>query len=141
MSKNASKLETGTMIGELEILSYAGMKSRRQRYLCECPCGEQFIAYKEHLLSGRTKRCPSCARTKNITGYTHEMWTAIRRVGRTGDGNAIWQCRCQVCNRVASFKLSSIMKGQIPLCTHSIDMLQDSDNEDKSDLFRYMLNP
>lgn len=119
MEKNtATQLDPGMILNELEIISYVGMKSNRQRYECECSCGELFIAYKEHLLSGRTKKCPYCTRAKDLRGMESGNWIAERRAGKNPAGAVVWQCYCQVCNRKAFFESSEFLNKTLPICSH-----------------------
>lgn len=117
--QKTEKLEQGSYIGDIKIIAFAGEKAEKHRYECECKCGAHFIAYKEHLLSGRTKSCPRCAAGKDLTGTVIGTWKVSYRVGTTVSGHKIWRCHCEVCGAIADLSSRSIARKKWPVCDHN----------------------
>ncbi len=53
----------GSTFGNLRVLAYVGTRAKRSYYRCRCLfCGQDRIAAKKHLRSGRITACVDCAR-------------------------------------------------------------------------------
>lgn len=113
------KLEPDTYIGDLRIVSFAGTKNKTLFYECECDCGAHFVASKQHILSGRTKHCPGCARGYDLKGEKSGDWVANSRCGRTRSGLSLWRCTCSVCGSDIVVSSTTFRNGSMPLCDHN----------------------
>ena len=68
---------TGMKFGELEVLGYAGTKSRRAMWLCVCSCGRTSIVSSNNLLMGNVTSCPICGYRRTsikMTGALNPHW-------------------------------------------------------------------
>lgn len=129
-----STLTPHVQFGEAEVICYIGTKNRKQRYECKCRCGTTFIAYKEHLLSGRTTCCPQCAKGYDLREKRMNGWVAIHKEGRAKNGEALWLCRCETCGTEIKVSSSAFRKGRIKCCKHAC--LQE-DIQSESDFCKY----
>lgn len=122
-------LEPDSFIGTIRILRLSRKTNGRYMYECECECGETFNAYKDHLLSGRTKSCPSCAAGKNLRGEVFGNWMVEARTGKNRNNIKTWRCRCVSCGNICEFNTRDLMKGSYSSCSHS-QQLHDSSEDD-----------
>lgn len=99
------------------------------KWLCKCDCGNEKIIRQSDLRSGRTKSCGRCKsylkeqntekilynRFKDITGQTFGRLTALYRVGKNKQNNAVWHCKCQ-CGNETDVSLPALQNGKSLSC-------------------------
>ena len=125
--------DPGTYINSLKILRFAGTSpSGKDFYECECRCGNTFVTYRDHIISGRTKTCQQCAKSFDIKGEINNGWRAEQRDGRASNGEALWLCRCETCGRTMTVRSGKFRKGKMPECSH------DNNREEESDFPPYI---
>ena len=93
----------GNKFGKLTPVAEVG---RNQRGLilweCQCDCGNTHVVAEPYLLSGKSKSCGCLSRgrkKKDLTGNTFGLLTAIKIVGMSKRGSALWECKCICGNR------------------------------------------
>ena len=90
--------------GNLTVLEKAeGVQDRYYTWRCRCDCGSETIVSTKNLTSHRTTHC-GCrtkelrnanARPKDRTGEKYGALTALRMLGKTGNGEFLWECECE----------------------------------------------
>ena len=106
---------------------YISPKGKHEsKWLCKCDCGNEKIIRQSDLRSGRTKSCGRCKsylkeqntekilynRFKDITGQTFGRLTALYRVGKNKQNNAVWHCKCQ-CGNETDVSLPALQNGKL----------------------------
>jgi len=87
---------------------------------CICDCGNEFITYKNNILTGKTKSC-GCMRyklkdhKKDITGIKVHKLTAIKYLRSDIKGNAIWLLECE-CGNTIEDTVSHFLSGSRVSC-------------------------
>lgn len=108
---------------------YISPKGKHEsKWLCKCDCGNEKIIRQSDLRSGRTKSCGRCKsylkeqtekipydRFKDITGQTFGRLTALYRVGKNKQNNAVWHCKCQ-CGNETDVSLPALQNGKSLSC-------------------------
>lgn len=61
---------TGAVLGGIRVLGRAAPKGGRPTWECSCHCGARFSATGTALRLGKTKECPTCARTSRVRSAT-----------------------------------------------------------------------
>lgn len=97
------KLElNGKTFGRLTVIrEHEGRNPNgRVKWDCLCSCGKRTVVHGPLLIQGRVRSCGCLRRDimrKNaidITGMSYNMLTAVRRIGSTKEGKAIWLFSC-----------------------------------------------
>lgn len=119
MSKQTDLL--GRKFGELTVISPRSERLRDEiAYVCKCTCGEETLATRGQLLSGRKKSC-GCLRKKSptnvidLTGMKFGKLTVIERAGKTEKDNALWKCICD-CGNPFPARGTGLRRGEITSC-------------------------
>ena len=124
----------GQRFGKLIVVEkaedYISPKGKHEsKWLCKCDCGNEKIIRQSDLRSGRTKSCGRCKsylkeqntekilynRFKDITGQTFGRLTALYRVGKNKQNNAVWHCKCQ-CGNETDVSLPALQNGKSLSC-------------------------
>lgn len=104
--KKISKSIAGQNFGFLKVLKE--FKNEKGYTICECicKCGTIKTAYKNNIISGRTKSC-GCLEEKNkrkykdISGQRFGKLIANRPTEqRSGGGSIVWECSCDCGNTI-----------------------------------------
>lgn len=88
MKYKQPKIKIGDVFKKITIIERVANVGNNLRYLVECDCGVQFVAYSFQILGGRCWRCKECAKfaiNKRQEGYRRkcklssiEMCAAIK---------------------------------------------------------------
>ena len=75
---------SGSRVGSLTVISFAGKTGGRTQWLCACDCGKKHIVKSYHLVSGQVQSCGDDAhRIKHglsrCRNKTYEAWCAMRQ--------------------------------------------------------------
>lgn len=117
---------TGHVFGRLTVIQREPNKGKQTRWMCRCSCDNTTIVGAELLNDGRTKSC-GCSRReitgkrsarlrrKDITGTRSGLLVAVREIGRTKRGEAIWECRCD-CGGSTRQLQAIIIGGRVVSC-------------------------
>lgn len=90
---------TGKCFGKLTVIEKAPTEQdRRTRWICQCDCGNQYIATSQALRKGLAKSC-GCGRRKDIAGMRFGHLTALERseqyiVRKDYGKRYMWKCIC-----------------------------------------------
>lgn len=90
---------TGNKYGKLTVIEYSG----KEKWLCQCECGNKTYATGTGLRSGKRVSCGCETKTRliDLTGKKIGRLTVLERDrNRTGKG-AYWICVCECGNRVS----------------------------------------
>lgn len=99
----------GNKYGRLTVvcLSEAHKQPCKSKMLCECECGNTFVATLYKLLHGRTVSCGCYAREiyqKSFiideTGNQYGFITVLGKSDVYHDGKAYWKCKCEACGEI-----------------------------------------
>lgn len=75
-----------------------------------CPkCGKIRLAKYSHIAATGNSQCQVCSRVNNRTGQKFGRLTAIKVVGKTRNGDYIWECKCE-CGNIKNVTNGSIGK-------------------------------
>lgn len=132
-----SKDLTGTKIGNLTVLSFAGRaKNGRLQWLCECSCGKQLFILQQALVIKNNQKSCGCLPAKNEHGmsFTSEYKAYRQMITRCEDTNKIGKNYkhyggrgIKVCDRwLASFKNFFEDMGLKPTKKHSLDRINNN---------------
>lgn len=98
---------SGKQFGELTVLERTFEKSanRGVRWLCQCSCGNAYVATGTLLVQGKKTHCGCKKRrdynSKDITGKKFSKLTALYPMKQRDErGSVIWHCRCDCGNEV-----------------------------------------
>lgn len=80
MIKIGDKFHRLTVVREGEIRVFPS-KQKTRTWWCRCECGREILATQRNLISGNTKRCVHCAKTKHGESKTHlyQTWLNIKQ--------------------------------------------------------------
>lgn len=110
---------TNHHFGNLEVISYAGIKGGRASWNCLCSCGKTRIFKANILQSGRASSC-GCKRIKNLTGKRFGRLIVTERAqNKDGYGAARWKCLCDCGNKKEIYS-SALVQGRTTSCGCSI---------------------
>ena len=83
---------------------------------CLCECGTVYEASSRNLLRGDVKSCGCMTKKKqDITGQKFGKLKAIKQVGRTKRGVAIWLCKCE-CGKKKEVQIDNLRSGHTRRC-------------------------
>lgn len=97
-----------------DYISSSGRK--KVRWLCQCDCGNEFLAYGEDLRSGDTKSCGCLIKRKPIDMVGQKIGRLIViEQCESKNNKAMWKCKCDCGNeRIVSGQ--SLRKGMTMSC-------------------------
>lgn len=108
---------TGRIFGRLEVICFAGIRSRTYYWQCVCECGERKIVDGWKLRSGSTQSCGCYKRDAAISRYVIDI--AGRRFGRLVAlkyaHNKMWACQCD-CGETKLIRSYSLLTGDTTSC-------------------------
>lgn len=93
---------------------------KEEAWLCKCDCGNETVATKDQLLSGRKKSC-GCLKKQtpknalDLSGQRFGKLTIIKRDGATASGSAVWLCRCD-CGGEIKTNATTLRRGEAVTC-------------------------
>jgi len=111
----------GKRFGKLIVLEE--MEERLHKaiaFKCKCDCGNETLATRYQLKSGRKKSC-GCLRKKtpdnalDLTGKKFGRLIVIERDGRTKNESALWLCKCD-CGKTVKANATSLRRGETTSC-------------------------
>lgn len=95
--------------GRLVVIAPAENKGKRTQWLCQCDCGNEYIALTDTLRSGRCRSCgclqKECAREngkkvlQDLTGQRFGRLTVLNYAGSQRN-RSTWLCECDCGNNV-----------------------------------------
>lgn len=100
----------GQKFNNLTVIGIQKDKWNRNRYLCQCDCGNQVLADKSGLISGRQKSC-GCLRVNPIEKYSYligqkiNKWTVLDIKNDRRNCDAICMCECGTIKEVNVYNL------------------------------------
>lgn len=113
---------TGKRFGDLTAIRRAESVNGKTMWLCRCDCGNEIVAEKQALKTGRIISC-GCKKTgqrgrvfKDITGQRFGRLTAIEPTKRRDcKGSVFWKCRCD-CGGETEVTEDSLRTGNTVSC-------------------------
>lgn len=86
----------GRRFSLLTVRGFAGMRSARAYWKCQCDCGNDTVAASNHLKRGSVQSCGCLlsARKVDLTGRKFTRWTVLG----PGKRDRHWICRCRCGN-------------------------------------------
>lgn len=113
---------SGQKFGKLTAVRQVESVKRRTMWLCKCDCGNEKIAEKQALKSGRVKSC-GCIRSltpgipyKDLSGKTFGRLTALHPTEkRDSKGSVFWKCKC-ACGNETEVSEDSLTSGNTVSC-------------------------
>ena len=115
---------TGRQFGRLTVIGPAPSdKAGHARWICRCDCGGNKTALATNLIRGLTTSCGCVQRKKarenihiaDITGQRFGRLVAVRVFGKTANGDARWECRCD-CGKNTVVKYGHLKSGAVKSC-------------------------
>ena len=117
---------TNQTFGNLTVIKKSEKKASNGHLMweCKCSCGNEKIITVQgsHLRSGHTQSC-GCLQKKfaremnfvDIAGQQFGGLTAIKNIGSSEKGQAIWQCKCK-CGNIIEVVGSDLRNGHTQSC-------------------------
>lgn len=107
----------GKRFGKLTVVDLDHVASgNRQYWRCVCDCGEERIVRRDHLLSGVTAQCRSCALIRNdLTGRRFGRLTVLYLDRHVAYDDTYWVCECD-CGNIKTIRQSSLLHGNTKSC-------------------------
>lgn len=100
----------GQKFNNLTVIGFQKDKHGRNRYLCQCECGNMVLANKAELISGRKKSC-GCLRVNPIEKYSYligqkiNKWTVLEIKNDRKCCDAVCVCECGTIKEVNVYNL------------------------------------
>ena len=100
----------GQKFNKLTVIGFAKDKNGRNRYLCQCDCGNKVLVYKDRLISGRQKSC-GCLRVDPVKKYNYligqkiNKWTILEIKNDKRNCYAVCMCECGTIKEVNIYNL------------------------------------
>lgn len=106
------KDNTGKRFGNMVVIKDSGIRQNRKIiWTCQCDCGAIFNTRSDHINTGKTTSCPTCAQRKNINrllesqdykikdihiGDKYGKLTLLEKTNRkSSNGCYYWKCQCE----------------------------------------------
>ncbi len=123
MSVPIKEIKQGKRFGYLTVLSFDSVKKEKNNrscawYLCKCVCDKLTKVRGPQLRNGMVQSC-GCRRKDhlydNLVGKKFNRWTVLRRDGKTKEGAALWECKCE-CGKIKKVRTHSLIAGVSKSC-------------------------
>ncbi len=75
-------VKVGDKYNILEVVEAAPPEDGKVMWRCRCDCGDYVVVSGANLLSGGTKRCPTCKNALFCTGVDRTQWCLLKRGAR-----------------------------------------------------------
>lgn len=130
---------SGKKIGNIEVLERYDNHiqpngSTKVRYKCLCSCGNEFVSYSDHILSGHTTSCGCVHKKKikeihnDITGKKFGRLTVIKMIEDSTKKRTSWLCKCE-CGNECVASTTSLTTGKRKSCGCLISYAEDKFTE------------
>ena len=108
---------TGQTFGKWEVLKRIGSKNYHTCYECLCTgCHNIFSIQANHLASGDTTQCRSCAQLgESLVGKKFGRLTVVSFEGFSPNRQSKWICLCECGNSTSVFRLN-LIRGHTTSC-------------------------
>lgn len=115
---------TGRRFGRLVVIGRESSdKVGHARWLCRCECGTEKIILATSLIRGSTTSCGCYQRQRtretshiiDISGQRFGRLVAVRVAGKTGSGEARWECLCD-CGKIKTVRYGHLKSGAVKSC-------------------------
>lgn len=112
---------SGQRFDHLLVLSLAGSKNGKTRWLCVCQCGKKTITYANDLKSGKVKSCGCMQYVKgrNIKDITQQRFGRLIALypteKRSHNSSVFWHCRCD-CGNEIDVSVDHLVQGKYQSC-------------------------
>ena len=100
----------GQKFNNLTVIGFAKDNNGRNRYLCQCDCGNQVLTSKDRLVSDRQKSC-GCLRVNPVEKYSYligqkvNKWTVLEIKNDRRNCDAVCICECGTIKKVNVYNL------------------------------------
>ena len=115
----AFKNEIGNKYGKLTVIKRAeNTKDGKTRWVCQCECGKEIIAFGTNLRKGNTKSC-GCLRAqhliKDLIGQKFGRLLVVSRSSNRSKRGVIWKCECE-CGSIIEVVSPDLTTGNTKSC-------------------------
>ena len=105
-------------------------------YMCRCECGAKKPVRADALKRGKSTGCKHCTKLVDLKNQQFGHWKVIEYAGTDKNRNAMWLCKCNLCDKTYKVASSNLLSNKSTCCRYCSNQQFKKHGESNSRIYR-----